>query len=43
MSTKHKPSKQEVQKRDQEENRKFMMVLAIATAVLVIIMYLIFA
>lgn len=42
MSIKHKPSKEELKKRDQAENRKFLMVLAVATVVLMLLMYFAF-
>ena len=43
MSTKHKPSKNQFEKLDQEDNRKFMIVLVVATVAFMAIMYLIFA
>jgi len=42
-TTKHKPSKNKFEKIDQEDNRKFMLILVIATVALMIGMYLIFS
>lgn len=42
MTTKHRHTKQKRTEQDREDNRKFMMVLAIATLALMAVMYLIF-
>jgi hypothetical protein len=40
--TKHKPAKQKYAAQDREDNRKFLLVLAIATIVLMVVMYFAF-
>jgi hypothetical protein len=43
MTTKHKTSKrQSFAKQDKEDNRKFLIVLAVATLALMLLMYIIF-
>ena len=42
MSTKHKSTKQKITVKDREDNRKFLIVLAIATIALMLLMYFIF-
>jgi hypothetical protein len=42
MATKHKTPKQKITAKDREDNRKFLLVLAIATVVLMLLMYFIF-
>ncbi len=42
MTTKHKTPKQKFAKQDKEDNRKFLLVLAVATLVLMLLMYIIF-
>jgi hypothetical protein len=43
MTTKHKSSKQKISAKDREGNRKFLLVVAIATLALMLLMYFIFA
>jgi hypothetical protein len=42
MATKHKSSKQKISAKDREENRKFLIVLAVTTLFLILLMYFIF-
>lgn len=42
MATKHKTPKQKITAKDREDNRKFLIVLAIATVALMLLMYFIF-
>ena len=42
MTTKHRSPKQKISIKDREDNRKFLLVLAIATVVLMLLMYFIF-
>lgn len=42
MSTKHKPTKDEIRKADAAESAKFYRILAIATVVLILLMYFLF-
>jgi hypothetical protein len=42
MATKQKLTKQKISAKDREDNRKFLIVLGIATLVLVALMYFIF-
>lgn len=42
MSTKQKLTKQKTTVKDREDNRKFLIVLAVATAALMLLMYFIF-
>lgn len=42
MATRHKTSKQKISAKDREDNRKFITILAIATVLLMILMYIIF-
>jgi hypothetical protein len=42
MATKQKLTKEKISAKDREDNRKFLFVLAVATAVLMLLMYFIF-
>lgn len=42
MATKSKPGKQNLKAKDAEENRKFLIIVALATLLLMILMYFIF-
>lgn len=42
MSTKHRTPKQKISAKDREDNRKFLIVLAVATVALMLLMYFIF-
>lgn len=42
MSTKHKLTKEQQAAKDREENRKFLIILGIATIALMVLMYLLF-
>lgn len=42
MSTKHKLTKEQQTAKDREENRKFLVVLGLATIALMVLMYLLF-
>lgn len=43
MATKQKLTKEKTSAKDREDNRKFFIVLAVATAALMVLMYFIFA
>ncbi len=43
MSTKHRSTKEKISAKDREDNRKFLIVLALATVALMLLMYFIFA
>lgn len=42
MSIKHKSTKQKISAKDREDNRKFFIVLGLATVALMLLMYFIF-
>jgi len=42
MATKQKWTKEKITSKDREDNRKFLLVLAISTAALMVLMYFIF-
>jgi hypothetical protein len=42
MTTKHKTGKQNFKSKDKEDNKKFIMILAISTVLLIVLMYIIF-
>lgn len=42
MATKQKLTKEKISAKDREDNRKFFLVLAVATALLMLLMYFIF-
>ena len=42
MATKQKLTKQKISVKDREDNRKFLIVLAVATVALMLLMYFIF-